>query len=108
MLKATQTDTGDPLKYLQTDKPEITSVMVTIQPGGRTALHRHPVVTVVYVLEGEFEVHHGGTARSYKAGEALIEPIDMPMQGFNQGTAPARLLVVHMGEEGKPNAVAEE
>ena len=83
-------------------------MMVTIQPGGRTALHRHPVVTLVYVLEGEFEVHHGGKARSYKAGEALIEPIDMPMQGFTKAPRRRALLVVHMGEEGKPNAVAEE
>jgi quercetin dioxygenase-like cupin family protein len=108
LLKATVTETGDPLKYPATGKPEITSFIATIQPGGHTALYRHPVVTFVYVLDGEFEVHHGAAVRSYKAGEALIEPIGMPMQGFNRGAGPLRLLVVNVGEEGQPNAVAVE
>src|SRR5437867_2117675 len=59
ILKANQTVVGGPLKYPETDKPEITSLIVTIQPGGHTNLHQHPVVTFVYVLEGEADLHIG-------------------------------------------------
>ena len=106
VLKANQTADGGALKYPQTDKPEITSFIVTIQPGGRTSLHQHPVVTYAYILEGEFDVHQGDATRHYKTGDAVIEPIGSNMQGFNPGTLPTKLLVVMVGEEGKPNTVA--
>ena len=108
LLKANQTVVGGPLKYAETDKPEITSLIVTIQPGGRTSLHQHPVVTFVYVLEGEADLHIGEKILHYKAGEALIEPIDVVNQVFNPGAAPTKVLVVQVGEEGKPNSIAAQ
>ncbi|MEX0852998.1 MAG: cupin domain-containing protein [Bauldia sp.] len=107
LLKASQTDDGGRLTYPQ-GKPEITFLAVTIQPGGRTSLHHHPVVTIVHVLEGEFDVHQGDAVRHYKVGDTLIEPIDSPNQAFNPGSVPTKLLVVHVGEEGKPNSVSEQ
>ena len=104
LLKVTQTNTGGPLKYPQTDKPEMTSVIVTVQPGGRTSLHQHPVVTYVYMLEGEADLKVGDKTFHYKAGDAWIEPIDTPNQLFNPGTVPTKNLVVFVGEEGKPNS----
>ena len=106
LLKANQTVAGGPLKYPATDKPEISSAIVTIQPGGRTSLHQHPVVTFVYVLEGEADLHVGDKTFHYKAGDAWIEPIDTPNQLFNPGTVPTKNLVVFVGEEGKPNSIA--
>jgi quercetin dioxygenase-like cupin family protein len=55
LLKANQTVVGGPLVCPQTDKPEMGSLIVTTQPGVRTAVHQHPVVTFVYCLEGEVE-----------------------------------------------------
>lgn len=106
VLKAAQTNNGGPLKYPATDKPEITSVIVTLQPGGRSSLHQHPVVTYVYVLEGEADLKIGDKTFHYKAGDAWVEPIDTPNQLFNPGTVPLKNLVVFVGEEGKPNSVA--
>jgi quercetin dioxygenase-like cupin family protein len=106
LLKANQTLVGGPLKYPATDKPEIGSAIVTIQPGGRTSLHQHPVVTVLYVLDGQIAVHIGEKILDYKAGEALIEPIDVLNQVFNPGSAPTKVLVVQVGEEGKPNSIS--
>jgi quercetin dioxygenase-like cupin family protein len=106
LLKANQTVVGGPLKYPTTDKPEISSAIVTIQPGGRTSLHQHPVVTFLYVLEGEMDIHVGEKTLHYKAGEALIEPIDVLNQVFNASSAPTKVLVVQVGEEGKPNSIA--
>ena len=84
------------------------SVIVTIQPGGRTNLHQHPVVTFVYILEGEIDVHIGEKILNYKVGDAMIEPIDILNQVFNPGNVPTKVLVVQVGAEGKPNSIAAQ
>jgi quercetin dioxygenase-like cupin family protein len=100
ILKTNQTVSGGPLTY-PTDKPEMSSLIVTIQPGGHTNLHQHPVVTFVYVLEGEADLHVGEKIFHYKAGDTWIEPIDTPNQLFNPGTIPVKNLVVFVGSEGQ-------
>jgi quercetin dioxygenase-like cupin family protein len=106
VLKTTETNVGGPLVYPGSGKPELSSAIITIQPGGRSNLHQHPVVTFVYVLEGEADLHVGDQVFHYKAGEAWVEPIDTPNQIFNTGSGPLRNLVVFVGTEGNPNAVA--
>jgi quercetin dioxygenase-like cupin family protein len=108
VLKTTETNVGGALAYPGSGKPELSSVIVTLQPGGRSNLHQHPVVTFVYVLEGEADLHVGEQVFHYKAGEAWVEPIDTPNQIFNAGTTPLRNLVVFVGSEGNPNAIAAE
>jgi quercetin dioxygenase-like cupin family protein len=107
LLKATKTAGGQPLKLLpRGGKPQITVELATVQPGGHTNIHSHPVPIVVYVLEGALEAHHSDMVHSYKAGEVAIEPTDSPMQAFNPGSVPTKLLIVIIGEEGMPNGVA--
>jgi quercetin dioxygenase-like cupin family protein len=107
LLKTNQTADGGRLRYPVTDKPELSSSIVTIQPGGHTNIHRHPVVTFVYVLEGEIEfLMDEKEILHYKAGDAFVEPIDSPNQGFNRGRVPTKVLLVQVGEEGKPNSIA--
>lgn len=108
VIKTTETNVGGPLAYPATGKPELSSAIVTIQPGGRSNLHQHPVVTFVYVLEGEADLHVGDQVFHYKAGDAWVEPIDTLNQIFNTGSGPLRNLVVFVGTEGNPNAVAAE
>lgn len=108
LLKASETNIGTPLRYPATGKPEVTSLIVTVQPGGRTSLHQHPVVTFVYVLEGEADLHIGDKIFHYKAGDSWIEPIDTPNQMFNPGTVPVKNLVVFVGSEGAPNSIAAQ
>jgi quercetin dioxygenase-like cupin family protein len=58
----------------------------------------------VYVLEGEVELQsHGGQPHQYKAGEAYIEALNHQHQLFN-GNVP-KVLVVFVGEEGKPTTI---
>ena len=107
LLKTGQTRDNEPIAFPQTDKPEIVSVIGTIEAGGRTPLHEHPVPTYVYVLEGELELRtEGGEPHRYKAGEAYIEALNRKHQLFNVGNGPAKVLVVFMGEQGKPTTVA--
>jgi quercetin dioxygenase-like cupin family protein len=107
LVKTGETRDKQPIVYPKTEKPEIISVIGTIQAGGRTPLHEHPVPTYVYVLEGEVELQsEGGTPHRYKAGEAYIEALNHKHQLFNKSSAPAKVLVVFVGEAGKPTTVA--
>jgi quercetin dioxygenase-like cupin family protein len=108
VIKTTETNVGGPLSYPDGGTPELSSMLITIQPGGRSNLHQHPVVTFVYVLEGEADLHVGDQVFHYKAGDAWVEPIDTLNQIFNAGDGPLRNLVVFVGSEGNPNAVAAE
>lgn len=106
LLKTTQTRDNEPITY-PTGKPEIVSVIGTLEKGGRTALHQHPVPVYVYILEGEVELKtEGGEPHRYKAGEAFIEAQNRKHQAFNVADTPTKLLVVFVGEEGKPTTVA--
>ena len=108
LLKTTVTVADQPISIPETEKAEITSMLVTIQPKGHSSLHEHPIPVIAYVLEGAVEVREGGVARKYNAGEAAVEPMDSPMQLFNPGDVPAKLLVVLVGAEGKPTSVAAQ
>jgi quercetin dioxygenase-like cupin family protein len=106
VLKTAVTRDGDPITY-PAGTPEIISVIGTIEPGGRTPLHQHPVPVYVYVLEGEVELRsEGGEPQRYNPGEAYIEALNRNHQIFNVGSAPAKVLVVFVGEEGSPTTVA--
>lgn len=106
VIKSGKTRDGDPFAYPRTEKPELISVLGTVQPGGRTPLHTHPNPTFVYVLEGEVELQtEGGQPQQYKTGEAWIESVNKKHQLFNKTSAPARILVVFVGEEGKPTTM---
>ena len=108
LLKTTVTVADQPISLPETEKPEITSMLVTIQPKGHSSLHEHPIPVIAYVLEGAVEVRGGGVTRTIKAGEALVEPMNSPMQTFNPGDVPAKILVVQVGAEGKPTSVAAQ
>jgi quercetin dioxygenase-like cupin family protein len=96
-----------PIEYPKAGKAEIVSVLSELEPGGRTALHQHPVPTYVYVLEGTVTLQaHGGEVREYKAGQAWLEDMNHWHQAFNKGAGPVRLLVVFVSEEGKPTSIS--
>ena len=109
VLKSTTTADGDPIPLPPSAAVEIVSVIGTLEPGGRTARHQHPVPVYVYVLEGELEVQtEGGEPRHYGAGEAFLESVNRWHQAFNKGSDQAKILVVFIGEQGKPTTVASQ
>lgn len=109
VLKSGLTAGNVPIEYPKTGKAEIISVIGELEPGGRTALHQHPVPVFVYVLEGALTVQaEGAAARDYKPGQGFLEDVDHWHQAFNKGSAPAKILVVFVGEEGKPTTIAKK
>jgi quercetin dioxygenase-like cupin family protein len=108
LLDATTTRDNDPIAWPDAD-PRIISVIGTIEPGGRTPLHQHPVPTFVYVLEGAVELRtEGGDPRAYAEGEAYIEALDRDHQLFNVTDEEARVLVVFIAGDGVPTTVASQ
>ncbi|MDI5934543.1 cupin domain-containing protein [Halomonas kalidii] len=108
VLKTTTTRDGDAIAWQQ-GTPEIVSVIGTIEPGGRTPLHQHPVPVFVYILEGEVELRtEGGDPHVYGPGEAYIEALNRDHQLFNVSDSDAKVLVVFAGTEGQPTTVASE
>lgn len=78
-----------------------------MEKDGRTALHEHPVPVFVYVLEGEIELRsQSGEPQRYKAGQAFIESLGKKHQAHNVANKPSKILVVFVGEDGKPTTVA--
>jgi quercetin dioxygenase-like cupin family protein len=81
----------------------VTSVEVSYPPGGASAPHRHPGITIAYVLEGEIASKVGdGPERTYKTGEMFLEtPGELHGVSRNASTTrPARLLAVLLAETG--------
>ena len=96
---------GNPLRYPE-GEVNITSAMVTIPPGGTTGLHRHEVPLFAHILEGELTVDYGeGRINTYRAGDSILEAMDVPHNGTNTGSVPMKLLAVYMGGGGKANTV---
>jgi len=106
LLSATTTRDDDPIAWPE-GTPKIISVTGTIEPGGRTPLHQHPVPTFVYVLSGEVELRtEGGDPHTYAAGEAYIEALNRDHQLFNVSDSDATVLVVFVAAEGEPTTIA--
>jgi quercetin dioxygenase-like cupin family protein len=83
----------------------VTAVEVAYAPGQSSAAHRHPGITIAYVLEGEIRSKVGdGPERVYKVGEMFFEnPRELHAVSANASTTkPARLLAILLAEKGQP------
>jgi quercetin dioxygenase-like cupin family protein len=98
---------GQELTAYPTGRPHLTAAIVTIPPGGETGWHLHEVPLFAYVLSGTLSVDYGTLGiKLYRAGEALLEGMNWPHKGTNNGTEPVEILAVYLGAEGLPNATA--
>ncbi len=82
----------------------VTAVEVNYAPGAGSTAHRHPGITLAYVLEGEIVSQVGdGPEKTYKTGEMFMEtPNELHGVSKNaSATKPARLLAMLLAEKGK-------
>lgn len=106
ILKTTTTTGNYPVKYLNTQSPEITVMKVEIKPGAETGWHSHPVPLYAYVLEGNLTVEiEGGRIYHFAAGDPIVEVVNIPHNGKNLGTTPIILIAFYTGAIGTPNTV---
>jgi quercetin dioxygenase-like cupin family protein len=88
----------------------VTAIEVSYAPGGSTAAHRHPGITIVYVLEGEIRSKVGDEPeRTYTTGQMFLEtPNQLHAVSRNaSATKPAKVLAVLLAEKGKPLTAPE-
>jgi quercetin dioxygenase-like cupin family protein len=106
ILQSGATVGGPSIAYPKTDSAELTAVRLDIGPGGETGRHMHPYPTLVYVLEGAIEVEmDGGMVHTYKPGDSFLMVVNTWTNAKNNGTVPAKVLVVFVGVRGEPNLV---
>jgi quercetin dioxygenase-like cupin family protein len=83
----------------------VTAVEVSYGPGESSPPHRHPGITLAYVLEGEIRCKVGdGPEQTYRAGQMFMEtPKQLHAVSANASTTkPARLLAMLLAEKGQP------
>jgi quercetin dioxygenase-like cupin family protein len=106
LLSSSQTIVGETLNYPSGAPARITAATLTLPPGAETGWHTHGVPTFGYMLDGELTVDYGEKGkRIYRAGDALLEAIQVAHNGRNTGSGPMRILAVFMGAEGLSNSV---
>jgi quercetin dioxygenase-like cupin family protein len=101
--KDTTTDADEPIRYLSTPNPEVSSMILALPPGGKTDWMIHPVPGYIYVLEGQLTVEfEDGSHIVFKAGQAFMQAHTKWHRGINEGTGPMRFLAVFFGEISNP------
>jgi len=106
VLTTSTTIIGQPITY-PAGAAEVTAVVITIPPGGKTGWHVHAVPLFGYMLQGALTVDYGAKGtHTYRSGEGLMEAMNWPHNGMNKGTVPVRILAVYAGAKGIPNAEA--
>jgi len=86
LLETGKSVIGQPLSYPTDGSPKITAMIVTIAPGEKTRVHKHPVPLFVYILSGEIAVKYEGKGtKRFAAGDAYMEAVDWWHKGKNDG-----------------------
>ncbi|HEX5431871.1 MAG TPA: cupin domain-containing protein [Bryobacteraceae bacterium] len=83
---------------------QVTAVEVSYKPGESSPPHRHPGITIAYVLEGEIRSKVGdGPEQTYRTGQMFLEtPNELHAVSRNASrTKPARLLAVLLAQKGR-------
>lgn len=106
ILKAATTIKEQQIEYPETDKPQITSAIGEVAPGGESGRHKHPVPTIVHVLEGTSTIEFDDGSRfEAPAGTAFLEAVDIWHNVRNLGTTPLKYMVVFVGMKSTPNLI---
>lgn len=106
ILKGATTIKAQKVRYPDTDRPEITSAIGEVAPGGESGRHQHPAPTIVHVLEGTSTIEFDdGTRFEAPAGTAFLEAVDTWHNVRNLGDTPLKYLVVFVGLEGTPSLI---
>ncbi|WP_254429889.1 cupin domain-containing protein [Ruegeria atlantica] len=108
LMSSAETVLGQPVEY-PSGQAVVTTALVEMPVGTETGWHRHDVPLTGYVLEGSLTVDYGEFGeKTYNAGDSVLEAINLPHNGRNDGPGPLRLFVVYMGAEGQANTVLVE
>ena len=107
---STAQNRGGAKPVFQHDLPDLTlknwsatAVEVSYAPGESSAAHRHPGITIAYVLEGEIRSKVGDEPeKTYTVGQMFLETPGQlhAVSGNASNTRPAKLLAILLAEKG--------
>jgi quercetin dioxygenase-like cupin family protein len=86
------------------EQQELRVLTATFKPGDKTVFHTHRFPVTVYILEGAFTLEMEGRAPvTIKAGQAMVEPPNVKMTGYNRSaTDPIRLVIFYVSDPETP------
>jgi len=85
------------------DRQEVRVLTATLNPGDKTPFHTHRFPVTAYVLEGAFTLEiEGRPPVVIKAGEAVVEPPNVKMTGYNRATAPLKIMIFYVSDPDTP------
>ena len=86
------------------ERQEVRVFTATLKPGDRTPFHTHRFPVTVYMLEGAFTLEMEGRAPvTIKAGQAMVEPPNTKMTGYNRSaTETIRLVIFYVSDPDTP------
>jgi quercetin dioxygenase-like cupin family protein len=106
---STETWTGKKLPPYPSGQPEISILKITIPPGQRLPMHKHPVINAGVILRGELTVTTDkGEVLHVKAGQPIVEVVNEWHYGANHGTEPVELIVFYAGVKGTPITIPQK
>jgi len=77
------------------DKQTVRVLTASFKPGDKTVHHTHRFPVTVYVLEGAFTLElEGRPPLTVKAGEAMVEPPNVAMTGYNRSATETTKVVI--------------
>lgn len=95
-----------PITYPKKKPAQISSSIVSLEPGQETGFHKHGAPMYAYILEGTLTVEYdAGVTKEYPAGTALMEAQGIFHNGTNKGNTTVRVLMVNLGAKGVKNSV---
>lgn len=109
LAKSTTSWDGSLLPEFPAGQPEISILRIKIPPGASLPMHKHPVINAGVLLKGELTVKTENGARLHlKAGEPIIEVVELWHYGRNEGSEPAEIIVFYAGTDYLPVTVYGE
>src|ERR1700747_2330124 len=84
VLKTMRSWDGSNYTSYPSGQPEVTVLKITIPPNTALHWHRHPMISVAYVLSGHLTVEKRDTGerRILEPGQALAETVETTHRGF--------------------------
>lgn len=108
LAKTGQSWDGQALPFYPSGTPEITMLRITIPPGATLPVHHHPVINAGVLVSGELTViTENNQTLHLRSGEAIVEVVNTPHYGRNDGNQPAVIVVFYAGMHGAPLTVLD-
>lgn len=109
LVQSTKSWDGALLPAYPTTQPEVTILRIRIAPGAKLPLHHHPVINAGVLLTGQLKIETAsGATLHLKAGDPIVETVNMVHYGVNDGAVPAEIIVVYAGTVDHPFTVVEK